>query len=107
MRDDAKSAVPLESITEALTGIIAEANHVRTALSTSLPVSWSTDPAIRAATYENLYEPTDPSEANKDRVDPVSAAGLEMVELLILATQLLRESLAGSSAVEHIVSDGC
>lgn len=81
----------MESVTEALKSIIAEANKVKTALGSSLPVSWSTDAAVDAATYENLYEPTE------DRVDPVSSAGLEMVELLILASQLLQESLAKST----------
>lgn len=96
-RDDAKSAVPPESIEEALRNIIAEANHVKTALGSSLPVNWSLDAAIDAATYENLCEPTSASDAIKHGTDPVSSAGLEMVELLILAAQLLQDSLAPSS----------
>jgi len=80
---------------------------VKTALSISLPVSWSANAAVAAATYKNLYEPTDPLEAIKDRVDPVSSAGLEMVELLILATQLLQDSLArGVVETQNIMAGG-
>ncbi|XP_020241280.1 myosin-2 heavy chain isoform X2 [Asparagus officinalis] len=90
-REDAIAAGPMKSVTEALKSIIAQANKVKTVLGSSLPVSWSTDAAVDAATYENLYEPTE------DKVDPVSSAGLEMVALLILASQLLQENLAKST----------
>lgn len=77
---------------------------MKTALGSSLPVSWTADAAVDAATYENLCEPTDPVEAIKDRVNPVSSAGLEMAELLILAAQLLQHSLARISTSEDIVA---
>ncbi|RWW19933.1 hypothetical protein BHE74_00006078 [Ensete ventricosum] len=70
-----------------------EAKQVKTALGGSLPVSWSGDEAD-AIIYTSLHEPSDSSEASKtEKPDAVSAAGLEMVDLLILAAQLQQESL--------------
>ena len=44
-------------------------------------------------------------EAIKDRVDAVSSAGLEMVEILILVVQLLQDSLAREAVeTENIVA---
>lgn len=103
-QDDATSDGPSESAAEALRSAIAEAIRMKTALGSSLPVSWTADAAVDAATYENLCEPTDPVEAIKDRVNPVSSAGLEMAELLILAAQLLQHSLARISTSEDIVA---
>lgn len=88
-QDDAKSAGPSDSIAGELNSIIAETKHVKTAIGSSLPISWSADAALDATTYESLYE----SEECK-RLDVVSAAGLEMVELLMLAAQFLQDSLA-------------
>lgn len=88
-QDDAKSVGPLDSIAEAFNSVIAEANHVKTAIGGSLPVSWSSDATLDSATYDSLYESEECG-----RVDVVSAAGLEMVELLILAAQLLQDGLA-------------
>ncbi|XP_010942768.2 uncharacterized protein [Elaeis guineensis] len=90
VQDDAASAGPTESIIQALSNIISEANHMKTALGSSLPVSWSGNEED-AITYENLYEPTEAPKIEK--VDPVSAAGLEMVDLLILAVELQKENL--------------
>lgn len=66
---------------------------MKTALGTVLPISWTGD-ASDAITYECLYEPTDCSDSSKtEKADPMSSAGLEMLELLILAAELLKESL--------------
>lgn len=58
--------------------VIAEANLVKTALGSSLPISWS------AETDQSL------DGAGQEKVDFVSAAGFEMVELLIFAAQVLK-----------------
>ncbi|KAL0384308.1 UNVERIFIED_CONTAM: Telomere repeat-binding factor 1 [Sesamum radiatum] len=72
---------------EALDQVIAEANLVKTALSSSLPLSWS-------AETDQLY-----SEINdNEKVDFVSAAGLEMVELLIFAAQILKTQISHNKA---------
>ncbi|XP_038973045.1 myosin-10-like isoform X4 [Phoenix dactylifera] len=101
-QDDAASAGPTESIIQALSNIISEANHMKTALGSSLPISWSGSEED-AITYENLYEPTNPSEVPKiEKVDPVSTAGLEMVDLLILAVELQKENLIGKCGGSQI-----
>ncbi|XP_062215283.1 uncharacterized protein LOC133915904 isoform X2 [Phragmites australis] len=89
--DDVKSASSLESTYEALNSIITEANLMKTALSVVLPVSCSGD-SSGAITYEALYDPSDSPKSKSEKVDPLSSAGMEMVELLILAAEILKES---------------
>ncbi|XP_024960228.1 paramyosin isoform X2 [Cynara cardunculus var. scolymus] len=60
---------------EIIENVVTEAKLLKTALGSSLPVSWS-------AETEDV-----------EKVDFVSVAGFEMVELLILASQLLRNSM--------------
>lgn len=80
-------------IMDSLSSIIAEANQIKTALGCSLPVSWFADTTVNTFKYERLCEPSgSSSEQRNDRV--VSRAGLEMVELLILATQIFKEKIA-------------
>ncbi|KAJ0973688.1 hypothetical protein J5N97_015653 [Dioscorea zingiberensis] len=96
-KDDVKSDSPVDNIIETLERILVEANHMKTAIGSSLPVSWSAD-VDASIIYANLYEPIDSPEASKnEKVDPISAAGFEMVELLILATQLQKEIFIGKS----------
>lgn len=86
-REESMSA----GIIETLSSILQEANHMKAALGSSLPIRWAAD-ATDAATYESLYEPTETAEVSSSaKINPVSAAGFEMVELLILAAELLRE----------------
>ncbi|GFP88640.1 hypothetical protein PHJA_001007700 [Phtheirospermum japonicum] len=66
------------SCLDTLGQIISEANLVKTALGSSLPVSWS-------AETDRSYEIKDG--AGYENIDFVSAAGFEMVELLIFAAQ--------------------
>ncbi|XP_020094367.1 coiled-coil domain-containing protein 18 isoform X2 [Ananas comosus] len=95
--DDVKSAVSPEGIYEALNSIITEASVMKTAFGTVIPISWTGD-ASDAITYESLYEPTDSSDSSKtEKADPMSSAGLEMLELLILAAELLKESLMANN----------
>ncbi|CAN6312210.1 unnamed protein product [Urochloa humidicola] len=89
--DDVKSAGSLESTFEALNSLITEANLMKTALSVALPVSWSGD-SSDAITYEALCEPSDSPKSKSEKADPLSSAGMEMVELLILAAEILKES---------------
>ncbi|XP_021318537.1 uncharacterized protein LOC8073427 isoform X5 [Sorghum bicolor] len=89
--DDIKSADSLESTFEALNSLITEANLMKTALNVVLPVSWSGD-SSDAITYEALCDPSDSPKSKSWKVDPLSSAGMEMVELLILAAEILKES---------------
>lgn len=98
-QDDAASAGPSESVIQALSNIISEANRMKTALGSSLPVSWSGNEED-AITYENLYELTEAPKIEK--VDPISTAGLEMVDLLILAVELQKDNLIGKCAGSQI-----
>ncbi|XP_042062305.1 centrosomal protein of 128 kDa-like isoform X2 [Salvia splendens] len=71
---------------EDLEQVIAEANLLKTALGSSLPVSWL------AETERSLDEISVAArESGQEKVDLVSAAGFEMVELLIFAAQNLKE----------------
>ncbi|WOK92363.1 myosin-10 [Canna indica] len=95
VQDEVSSDGTIENKIEALSNIVIDANHVKTALGGSLPVSWSGD-ETDAITYSCLNESSDPSEAsNTEKLDAVPAAGREMVELLILATELQKEILRG------------
>ncbi|KAG6424981.1 hypothetical protein SASPL_115404 [Salvia splendens] len=71
---------------EDLEQVIAEANLLKTAFGSSLPVSWL------AETERSLDEISGAArESGQEKVDLVSAAGFEMVELLIFAAQNLKE----------------
>ncbi|CAL4915108.1 unnamed protein product [Urochloa decumbens] len=89
--DDVKSASSLESTFEDLNSLITEANLMKTALSVALPVSWSGD-SSDAITYEALCDPSDSPKSKSEKVDPLSSAGMEMVELLIFAAEIFKES---------------
>ncbi|OMP06827.1 hypothetical protein CCACVL1_01435 [Corchorus capsularis] len=87
---------------EALDEIISEARLVKTALGSSLPVSWSAEGDGESIAGSRDTEPGDMIEdSSSEKLDSVSAAGFEMVDLLILAAQILKErtkagSLSGS-----------
>ncbi|XP_072147387.1 uncharacterized protein [Setaria viridis] len=89
--DDVKSASSLESTFQDLNSLITEANLMKTALSVVLPVSWSGD-SSDAITYEALCDPSDSPKSKSEKADPLSSAGMEMVELLIFAAEVLKES---------------
>lgn len=90
--DDIKSAGSLESTFEALNSLITEANLMKTALSAVLPISWSGDSSdATTPTYESLCEPSDSPKSKSGKVDTLSSAGMEMVELLMLAAEVLKE----------------
>ncbi|CAL9115904.1 unnamed protein product [Musa textilis] len=104
VQDEASSVGTKEGATQAVRNIVTEANQVKTALGGSLPVSWSGDEAD-AFIYTSLHEPSDP-----EKLDAVSAAGLEMVDLLILAARLLRQESLVERCVDpqnYFLHPGC
>lgn len=80
---------------EALDDIISEAKLVKTALSSSLPISWSAEAGDGSIGEIVHNEPGDCyGDLGSEKIDSVSAAGFEMVELLILAAQILKDNAA-------------
>ncbi|KAK1431252.1 hypothetical protein QVD17_14579 [Tagetes erecta] len=65
---------------EIIENVVTEAKLLKTALSSSLPVSWSAE--------------VDDDVSSAEKIDSVSAAGFEMVELIILASHLLKASIS-------------
>ncbi|KAL1317070.1 hypothetical protein HN51_069188 [Arachis hypogaea] len=80
----------VSNISEVLNEIINEAKLVKTALGSSLPISWSGE-GDAGYTGDNGGSGTPHQECSDEKIDTVSAAGLEMVELLIFAAQILRD----------------
>ncbi|XP_030522777.1 uncharacterized protein LOC115735596 isoform X2 [Rhodamnia argentea] len=82
-------------ISEALEDVISEAKLVKTALGSCLPVSWSAgmdeESSLDSVSSDSGDLFGDPG---GEKVDSVSAAGYEMVELLILAAQTLKDTAA-------------
>ncbi|KAL9276041.1 hypothetical protein AKJ16_DCAP10621 [Drosera capensis] len=68
--------------------IISEARLVKTALGTSLPLSWSGDDGGCREPSEGLMD--DYEDSTTEKMDAISAAGFEMAELLILASQVMK-----------------
>ncbi|KAG7640829.1 hypothetical protein ISN44_As02g008580 [Arabidopsis suecica] len=66
----------------AIANILVEATHLKTALGISIPISWSAESDIESVTD---------GESSCERTDSVSAAGFEMVELVILAAEIMKE----------------
>ncbi|XP_074312741.1 uncharacterized protein LOC141648156 [Silene latifolia] len=64
---------------------IREAEMLKIALSSALPLSWSGEGGV--SPNNNVTD----EDSDAEKIDPVSAAGLEMAELLILAAQILKE----------------
>ncbi|KAI3445882.1 hypothetical protein Pfo_002547 [Paulownia fortunei] len=89
VNDSAAAKSEKTSCFEALDQIIAEANLVKTALGSSLPISWS---AETGRSYGEIND--DGSDPGYEKVDFVSAAGFEMVELLIFAARVLKDQIS-------------
>ncbi|KAI3953291.1 hypothetical protein MKX01_042286 [Papaver californicum] len=85
-KDSSISLDPVTDTIQALNDIINEAKLIKTALGSSLPVSWSSEAENETQIYDISESSTDFS---RERPDFVSTSGLEMVELLILAAQIL------------------
>lgn len=73
----------LSSKSEALANIVSDAKLMKIALGSSLPVSWSAEHS----------DEEEMGVGGGEKVDCVSASGFEMVELLILAAQVLRDDI--------------
>ncbi|KAM1003002.1 hypothetical protein FF1_003320 [Malus domestica] len=81
------------SLSETVNGIINEAKLVKTALSSSLPISWSADEDVGVNGQSVSNEPGHAyGQPSHEKIDSVYAAGFEMVELLILAAQILKDN---------------
>ncbi|CAM8917376.1 unnamed protein product [Rhodiola kirilowii] len=77
--------------------IITDANTIKTALGSSLPVSWSADSDMKVFQETANDDPhRDAGDSSKDKLDTIAAAGFEMVELLLLAAQKLQGELAAN-----------
>lgn len=70
--------------------IIRDAQTIKTALSAALPLSWSGE-GSSAMPSEIVEENSNGGDTNTEKLDSVSAAGIEMVELVILAAQIMKE----------------
>ncbi|XP_058190245.1 uncharacterized protein LOC131307641 isoform X2 [Rhododendron vialii] len=85
----------LSGASETLNSIVTEAKLVKTALGSSLPVSWSAGADARP--FDQSYDQETTVDGNGDssseKVDFVSAAGFEMVETLILAAEILEDHI--------------
>lgn len=83
------------SLSETVNNIIYEAKLVKTALGSSLPISWSADADVEFNDHSLSNEPGHVSgETSHEKIDSVFAAGFEMVELLILAAQILKDNMS-------------
>jgi len=76
---------------ESLDNIINEASQLKTALGISLPLSWSVE-ADSGSFSKRVEEEIDNGFSTRENMDFVSAAGFEMVELLVFVAQLLKEN---------------
>ncbi|WJX59943.1 hypothetical protein P8452_45210 [Trifolium repens] len=90
VKESVTSEGSVSSVLEVLNGVINEAKLLRTALGSSLPISWSVETEV-GYTGDREGVDTVHQEHSDEKIDTVSAAGLEMVELLIFAAQLLRD----------------
>ncbi|KAI4375941.1 hypothetical protein MLD38_013753 [Melastoma candidum] len=85
----------LTGISEALEDIISEARLLKTALGSSLPLSWSAGEDLESSSDSFSLESGETyASPSGNKADAVSAAGFEMVELLILASQILKEKVS-------------
>ncbi|XP_068657561.1 uncharacterized protein [Aristolochia californica] len=76
------------TVTDLLDNVVSEAKLLRTALGSSLPVSCSAETELGPQDGDLKDPPDNLEDAAGEKLDTVSAAGFEMVELLILAAEL-------------------
>ncbi|PRQ22664.1 hypothetical protein RchiOBHm_Chr6g0252731 [Rosa chinensis] len=89
----------LTSMLETLDNIINEAKLVKTALGSSLPLSWSAEADVEFSGHSVSSEPGIVYwEPSHEKIDSVYAVGFEMVELLILASQILKDNTSKSGS---------
>lgn len=90
VKESLTSEGTVSGVSEVLNGAINEAKLLRTALGSSLPISWSVETEV-GYTGDSEGVDTVHQQCSDEKIDTVSAAGLEMVELLIFAAQMLRD----------------
>ncbi|KAA8545768.1 hypothetical protein F0562_020781 [Nyssa sinensis] len=99
VKESTTSECTVTSMSETLDDIYTEANLVKTALCSSLPVSWSAEAGVRSSSDESFDKETiDVGDSGNENVDFVSAAGFEMVEILMLAAQILKDHITKSGS---------
>ncbi|XP_073220788.1 uncharacterized protein [Cicer arietinum] len=92
VKESVTSEGTVSGVSEVLNGVIKEAKLLRTALGSSLPISWSVETEV-GYFEDGEGRDTVHKECSAEKIDTVSAAGLEMVELLIFAAQMLGDML--------------
>lgn len=90
VKESVTSEGTVSGVSEVLNGAINEAKLLRTALGSSLPISWSVETEV-GYTGDSEGVDTVHQQCSDEKIDTVSAAGFEMVELLIFAAQMLRD----------------
>ncbi|XP_058778535.1 uncharacterized protein LOC131652633 isoform X2 [Vicia villosa] len=90
VKESVTSEGTVSGVSEALNGVLNEAKLLRTALGCSLPISLSVETEVGYIRHSEGVD-TVHQECNDEKIDTVSSAGLEMVELLIFAAQMLRD----------------
>ncbi|XP_062023338.1 uncharacterized protein LOC133739572 isoform X2 [Rosa rugosa] len=89
----------LSSMLETLDNIINEAKLVKTALGSSLPLSWSAEADVEFSGHNVSSEAGIVyGEPIHEKIDSVYAVGFEMVELLTLASQILKDNTSKSGS---------
>lgn len=103
-KESVTSEVPTSSsVLEALKDIINEAKLIKTALSSSLPISWSVEANIGSGSSgETLHDSGDDVHVGDSvgKIDFVTAAGFEMVELLVFSAELLLKDYTAESGMK-------
>ncbi|CAI8587284.1 unnamed protein product [Vicia faba] len=90
VKESVTSDGTVSGVSEALNGVLNQAKLLRTALGSSLPISSSVETEVGYIRHSEGVD-TVHQECSDEKIDTVSAAGLEMVELLIFAAQMLRD----------------
>lgn len=106
VKEDTTFSAASEGALEVINGIINEAQHIKTALGSSLPVSWSADSTSDLPDSSDSEIAADNEDHTITGLDSVSAAGIELVELLILAADLQKIELMQMSKQALLLENG-
>lgn len=106
VKEDTSFSATSEGALEVINGIINEARHIKTALGSSLPVSWSADSTSDLPDNSDSEIAPDSGDHTITGLDSVSAAGIELVELLILAADLQKIELMQMSKQALLLENG-
>lgn len=106
VKEDTQFSAAGEGALEVINGIINEARHIKTALGSSLPVSWSADSTSDLPDSSDSEIAPDNEDHTITGLDSVSAAGIELVELLIFAADLQKIELMQTSKHAVLLENG-